>query len=120
MVAPTASSNLRRHEPILELVHDSGGKHVGHLENRIVHVVVRGHVVDVPALEVSDRLGKGEVEVLPHHRLHVVHRPLLRVRRRQERRDLVGVGVPRGVGLLERRVVSDLRGRVAGLAAVRM
>jgi hypothetical protein len=75
-----------------------------------VNAVVGADVGAVVALEVGDRLGQGEVEVLAHHRAHLATRPVARVRRMKEVGDLARVPVPGDA-------VPFHRGLVAGLCA---
>ncbi len=74
-----------------------------------MNAVVGADVGAVVALEVGDRLGQGEVEVLAHHGAHLTTRPVTRVRPVEEVGDLVGVAVPGPVVALHRGLVRSLR-----------
>jgi hypothetical protein len=95
-------------ELLRERADDAGAEQVGHVQDVQVDGLVVGDAVAVVAAELVRGLGQGLVEVRLHRGPHDVLRPELRGGRGEEVGDLVGVGVPTGVGVVE-------GGRVAGL-----
>ena len=75
-----------------------------------MNLPVRRNIRRPIALQACNRFSKCEIEMRPHHKLHLIERPFVGVRSMQKCRNLVGVGIPARVSIGDPRRIAGFGG----------